>query len=193
MNHTKDRAAKAAAAALVKAGGANADKFDADARAAERMTKPVVIAGVTYKRRKKDWDTSRLMRKIMRAQEGHVARSTRLRRRIAELEVEQMEAAGEGATDREADLEGKIEELITQADESTEEAELASYKLVRALLTDEQGEPLVDADGEPLAADDDLVAVLQSTMDVEDVAALARELSGSVEPDPQTTTSSDAT
>lgn len=162
------------------------DPFDADERTKVRQAAPVIIAGETYNRRRKDWDTSRAMREVMRAQEKHVATSTRIRRRIAELEVDQIEAAASGDDEKETELEATIEALVLKADEATEHAELASYRIVELLLVPASG----DRAGEPLT-ENELVDTLKSAMDVEDVAALARELTGSDEPDPQETPPSD--
>lgn len=178
----------------------NANGFDADRLTTEREKLPVKIAGATFTRRRKDWEVSRLMRQLMRSQEKHIASSNRVKARVAELEVEQMEAASDGNTTLEADLEAKIGELVERADEATEDAELASYRLVALLLVapsdgyGEHNEPLRgfgpdDIDDE--SAIDAAIGFLQPALDVEDVAALARELSGGQEPDPPTTSSSE--
>lgn len=167
---------------LPDADGVQAKPFNADNRTAVREDTPVVIDGVSYTRARKNWKVSRMMRKLMRDQESAIALSTRLRRRIVELEVEQMQAAANGAEDDEAKLEGQITELIAKADEATEVAEGVTYRLLCVLLkhADEQ---LLDENGEPLPA---RVEKFMDVLDVEDAADLARELSGSSEEDPPT-------
>lgn len=177
---------------------AEREPFNADERTAARERTPVIIGGVTFTRRKKDWEVSRAMRLAMREQEKALALSTRIRTRVAEHETRQAEAAAEGDDALEEELEGKIDELVKRADAATEEAELSSYRLLALLLippADGYGEhntPLVGFG--PDAVDDegavqDAIAFLQPRLDVEDAAALASELSGSREPDPPTTPS----
>lgn len=187
--------------------------FDADARTEKREGTPVKAGGLTFTRRKKDWSVSRAMRQVMRAQEKHVALGQRLRARLAELEVEQIEEAALGHDDREAELETQIESLIARADNATQEAELVSYRLLALLLVPPVAPPadkLDDFDDdapEHLLVDEGFqeafgvvedpelaepaIAFFQPAFDVEDAAALAEELTGSREPDPQTIPSSE--
>lgn len=171
---------------------APAEGFNADTRAAEREALPIVVGGRTFKRVRKDWEVSRAMRKFMRTQEREVARNNRLGRRIGELEAEQTEAARTGQTERETELEELIDGLVEDADEATEIAEWVTYRLLSLLM-------VIGDDGEQIAGfgpehvDDDAEAAvkfLQRALDVEDAGAMARELTGSQEPDPQTTPSS---
>lgn len=181
--------------------GSSRESFDADDRAKARESSPVVIDEHRFLRRRKDWATSRAMRSIMRDQEKNVALANRLRIRCGELEAEQIEAATRNEDERETDLEQRIDELVAKSDEATEEAELVTYRLLALLLvpqpygTGGEGETEtlpgfgdVDdpADAEPA------IAWLQPRLDVEDAADLARELSGSSEPDPPETTSSES-
>lgn len=173
------------------------DSFDADARTKARESTPVVIAGRTFLRARKDWAISRAMRQIMREQEKDVALSTRLRLRCGELEAEQAEAATQGNDDREAELETQIDELVRKADEATENAELVSYRLLALLLVPQpygEAEDVLEGFGpvEDPAEAEPAIAYLQPAMDVEDAADLARELTGSQEPDPPETPSSES-
>lgn len=172
--------------------------FDADARRSEREGTTVTIEGHTFRRRRKDWSVSRAMRKLMREQESAVALGNRLRVRVSELEAEQVEAAAKGEDDTVENLEGQIDDLITRADEATEDAELVTYRLLALLLSPPEGDEL-DADAWGPADDDvpltageaeSAVRFLQPALDVEDAASLAQELTGSREPDPQTATAS---
>lgn len=176
--------------------------FNADERGAKREATPATIGGVTFSRRRKDWSVSRLMRQTMRDQEKAVAFSNRAHGRVAELEVAQAEAAREGDTEEEDKLEARIDELVAKADEATEEAETVTYRLLALLLVppaevDDDAElPAAgfgpDAVTESRESDVmDAVEWLQPRLDVEDAADLARELTGSREPDPQTTPSSE--
>lgn len=180
------------AAAAIANRGRKAQAFDAGARDSERQDTPAVIAGHTFKRRRKAWKVSRLMRTITRDQETAVALSHRIRVRVAELETEQLEAAAEGKDELEGELEGKIQALITRGDEATEAAELVTYRLLALLLV-----PAEDAELEGFGPVEDpsdadpAIHLLQEELDVEDAADLARELTGSVEPDPQETPSSE--
>lgn len=186
----------AAAAKAAKRAGRQAEAFNADERATTRESTAVVIGGVTFRRRRKAWSVSRAMRQAMRDQEKAVALSNRIRTRVAEHEVKQIEAAQEGNDELEAELEGKIEDLITKADEATETAEVATYRLLALLLIPQ----LADGDdaqapmsgwGPDGVEDAELaIAFLQDELDVEDAAGLAQELTGSAEPDPPETPSS---
>lgn len=170
--------------------------FNADDRSAKRERTPVVIGGVSFTRRRKDWDVNRAMRTLMRSQEKALAAASRIRARVAEHEAKQAEAAAEGQDEEEERLERLIDELIERADNMTSDAELASYRLLSLLLIP----PAADAGGlvgfGPDAADDEASAIeavewLKPRLDVEDAAALATELSGSREPDPQPTPSTE--
>jgi hypothetical protein len=192
------------------------DPFDADRRRQEREDTPVTIGGVTFKRRRKVWTVTRLMRTITREQEAAVARATRLQARTAELEAEQIEAAAKGETGREEELERTIVELVAKADESREEGEVLTFRLIALLLvppdvaSDAAEDPLstaaeaLELDGVgPMAfraafgpvedVEDAMPAVefLQGELDDEDAIDVARELAGEVEPDPQMTPSSE--
>lgn len=177
--------------------------FDADARRAEREGATATIEGVVFRRRRKDWGVSRGMRRLMREQESAVALGNRLRVRVSELEAEQVEAAAKGEDETVETLEGQITELVDRSDDATEDAELVAYRLLALLLVPpDEGTPEgfpadgwgPDEEGGPLAAEDAMPAVefLQPALDVEDAAALARELTGSQEPDPPTTPSSES-
>lgn len=173
--------------------------FNADDRSAKRERTPVVIGGVSFTRRRKDWDVNRAMRTLMRSQEKALAAASRIRARVAEHEAKQAEAAAEGRDEEEDRLERLIDELIERADNMTSDAELASYRLLSLLLIPpaadaERGDGLVGFG--PDAADDEASAIeavewLKPRLDVEDAAALATELSGSREPDPQPTPSTE--
>lgn len=176
------------------------ETFDADERTKTRESTPVKIAGVTFTRRRKDWAVSRLMRMTMRDQEKLVARSSRLRNRIGELEAKQVEAAIDGDDTLEAELEQRIDDLVKAGDDATEAAEVVTYRLLALLLVPPDGgygehnTPLVgfgpdEAENEGNV--EQAIAFLQPALDVEDAAALAAELSGSREADPTTTNSSE--
>lgn len=177
--------------------GRDREQFDADARTGERENTPVVIGERRFLRRKKDWATSRAMRRIMREQEKNVALANRLRIRCGELEAEQIEAVTEDNSTLEAELETKIDALVREADEATEQAELVTYRLLALLLIPQpfgededvlEGFGLTDDAAEAEAA----IEWLQPELDVEDAADLARELTGSTEPDPPETPSSES-
>lgn len=180
--------------------GKRRDPFDADARRKAREDTPVVIAGLSFKRRRKDWNVTRAMRRLMREQESAVARATRLQARTAELEAEQIEAAAKGETDREEELERTIVELVGNADTSRELAELQTFRLLALLLVAPDGEgddvpprPAVAGFGPVEDAEDAQPALdlLLAELDAEDAFDLAQELSGEGEPDPQMTPSSE--
>lgn len=193
-----------ALAAIRQAQGLNVNAFDADQRTKTREETPVVIGGVTFNRRRKVWIVSRAMRQMMREQESALAKSNRIRARVSELELEQLEAAAEGKSDVEGELEDKIRALIAQADEETEVAELVSYRLLALLLipTGKRLDPSTGVEhelegfGSPPAEEDPVayampaVEFMQPELDVEDAAGLTEELTGSREPDPQGTPSS---
>src|SRR5688572_21619606 len=108
--------------------------FNADERAETREAAPIIIGGVTFTRRRKDWDISRAMRAAMRDQEKALALANRVRQRVAEHEVKQVEAAADGDEAREEELENMIDELVKRADAATEQAELTTYRLLALLL-----------------------------------------------------------
>lgn len=181
--------------------GAGRESFDADARATARESSPVVIDEHRFLRRRKDWATSRAMRAVMRDQEKNVALANRLRIRCGELEAEQIEAATRDEQEREAELERQIDELVRKSDEATEAAELVTYRLLALLLVpkpfgtggDGETETLQGfGDVEDPVEADPAIEWLQPRLDVEDAAELARELSGSQEPDPPETPSSES-
>jgi hypothetical protein len=177
-----------------------ADTFDADARTERRERTPVKIAGATFTRRRKDWAVSRLMRQTMRDQEKALALSNRIKSRIAELEAKQAEAASDDDEAEEESIEVRIDDLVKRSDDALESAELCTYRLLALLLIPpsegygETNRPLVGFG--PDAAEDnegdveEALEFLQPALDVEDAAELARELTGSREPDPTTTPSS---
>jgi len=172
--------------------------FDADARTQEREAKPVTIGGRVFKRVRKDWVVSRAMRAVMRLQEKSVSKSSRLQRRIAELEAEQVEAASAGNDEKEAELEETIDDLVAAADEATEVAEVCTYRLLALLLAPAEpaeGEQALEGFGPANVEEPDYepaVAFLQPELDVEDAAALAQELTGSSESDPPATPSTES-
>jgi hypothetical protein len=185
-------------------GGRQAEAFDADARRAARETSPVTIEGVSFRRRRKDWGVTRLMRSLSRQQQDALSLVTRLRVRTSELEAEQIEAASKGEDRLEAELETTIRDLMTRADEATEDGEIITYRLLALLLVaPDDVEVPVEVDGErvdaagafgPVEDEADAepaIAFLQPALDVEDAADLARELTGSAEPDPPATPSSE--
>lgn len=199
---TANRAARrAGAAAALDKGGPK--PFDADSRRTERETATVKIEGVTFTRRRKDWSTTRAQRKVSRVQESAIALSARLRVRIAELEAEQVEEAAKGNDEAVATLEDQLDELVTKADDAIEDAELVTYRLLALLLrppTPADGEdelagfgPDADNPEEPRSIEDAEPALdfLKDALDVEDAAALARELTGSAEADPPTVPSTE--
>lgn len=183
------------------AGRPRAKPFDADARRKTREDTPVVVAGLTFKRRRKAWAVTRAMRALMREQEAAVARATRVTARTAELEAEQIEAAAKGESEREEELERTIVGLVKSSDASREEAELATYRLIALLLVPPPAEDSDDVPPRPAVAgfgpvDDPSDAqpaleLLLNELDAEDAFDLAQELSGEAEPDPQKTPSSE--
>lgn len=154
-------------------------EFNADERAKVRDETPVTIGGRKFKRKRKVWDVSREVRKLQREQESAVAKSMRLRTRLAELEADQLELAAKGDEDGAEAMEEQINKLVEGADTSTEDAERVTYKIIEALLV-----PFAE-DGPPAELDH-----LLAELDVNDAGALARDLTGSREPDPQATPSS---
>jgi hypothetical protein len=180
------------------AGREDAKGFNADERSAKRERTPAVVGGVSFTRRRKDWDVNGDMRALMRSQEKALAAAQRIRSRVAEHEAKQAEAAAQGDDDEEERLEELIDELIDRADNLTQDAELASYRLL-ALLLIPPAEPPEDLDATaasgfgPDVEEEALIMAavdwLKPRLDVEDAAALATELSGSREPDPPTTPS----
>lgn len=180
--------------------------FNADERSGRRHGTPVVIGDVTFKRTVKVWNINLAMRRAMRDQETAVARSERIRARVTELEVEQIVAAQKGDTDREEELETEIVALVAKADESSVVAEIVSYRLLALLLEPPQKVEQTEGGAATTVPHDDLggfgliddpqdaapaIAWLQKHIDIEDATALAEELSGSVPPDPPTTSSSE--
>lgn len=179
------------------------DPFDADARRQQREDTPVVVGGISFKRRRKVWDVTRLMREIARDQETAIARSTRLIARTAELESEQIEAAAKGETDREEELETTIAELLKKSDEGRSRGELMTFRLIALLLVppdapagDDAVDELLELRGAFGPVEDEAAAMpavefLAGELDEEDAIDLARELTGQIEPDPQMTPSSE--
>lgn len=191
--------------------------YDADAKASAREATPVDIGGVSLRRRRKTWDVSRRLRFLGREQERYVAVGSRLRARIAELEAEQIEEASKGNVELEESLEDQIQALVDKADDGTEVAETATYRILALLLVPPAVSPVAAAklgeegdDGPPVKAEaleadvaagfgvlddedgtDELaVAWLQGELDTEDAVGIAQELTGSTDPDPQTDPSS---
>jgi hypothetical protein len=179
--------------------------YDADAKAKLREDTPVTIGGHEFRRRRKTWKVSRRMRELSRDQERNVALGERIRHRIAELETEQTEAATAGDTQREEDLEEQIEALVAKADEGTEVAETATYRLLALLLIpplrsagDGQAPALEGfgvLDDDELRDDTPAVEFLQVELDTEDALGILVDLGvaqggAAGEPDPQTTPSS---
>lgn len=174
--------------------------FNADERSAKRERTPAVVGGVSFTRRRKDWDVNHAMRSLMREQEKSLAAAQRIRARVAEHEARQAEAAAKGEDEEEERLEGLIDDLIARADGKTTDAELASYRLLALLLIppatlpEELPEHAAGGFGPEVEEEAVVMAAidwLKPRLDVEDAAALATELSGSREPDPQTTPSTE--
>jgi hypothetical protein len=131
--------------------------FDADDRADRREAAPIVIGGMTFTRRRKNWSTTRGLRRLMRTQEHSAVKQARISRQLEEL--------GSDATDDEFDR------LQKEADDLMDTTDRAAYEMLVALLKDEQG-------GSP-----DLDFLMEN-MDVEDTGALAQRLAAGGEPDP---------
>jgi hypothetical protein len=132
--------------------------FDADARAEAREQAPVVIGGVTYHRRRKDWNTTRAMRALLREQERAGAAQDRAQRLVDELSAaEQVDDAA-------------LDEAYRKLDEAGDAADLATYRLIALLLRTADG-----GDVEP--------ELLQQSLDVQDAGPLAASLAGA-DPDP---------
>lgn len=178
-----------------------AAEFNADERASTRERAAVVIGGVTFTRRRKDWEISRIMRQAMREQEKALAKGNRVRSRVSEHEVKQLEAASDGDDELEAELEEKIDALIKAADDALEAAELETYRLLALLLIPpaegygEDNTPLIgfgpEAAAEDEAAVEQALEFLQQRLDVEDARDLANELTGDRSADPPMTPSSE--
>jgi hypothetical protein len=178
--------------------------YDADAKATEREDAPVTIGGHEFRRRRKTWKVSRRMRLLSRDQERNVALGQRLRLRIAELEAEQAEAATSGEEEREAELEEQIEALVAKADDGTEVAETATYRLLALLLiaplkaVGDGQEPALAGFGvmdDELEDDEPAIEFLQAELDTEDALGILVDLGVAQpgdgdEPDPQPTPSS---
>lgn len=150
--------------------------FDADGRAAERESADVTIGGIVFRRRRKTWEVTRELRRILRLQEKAGNRAERARKKIDALPAD--------AEDHELDA------LEDEVDKHSDEADEQAYALIALLLevdreqlgdrqsdVDEQGRPTVDH--------------LKRSLDVSDAGDLAASLAGgSNEQDPTPATPS---
>lgn len=131
--------------------------FDADARAEAREAADVTIGGVVYHRRRKNWEATRALRALLRAQERAGIRSQRARKKIDALDAD--------APDED------VEALEDEIDKATDDSDDAAYGIIALLLRDDDGQsPSTD--------------VLKAALDVEDAGDLAANLAGGGEPDP---------
>lgn len=173
--------------------------FDADARAKAREEAPHVIGGVTYHRRRKNWETTRTLRNLMRAQDRAQTKTARLVRELGELDgsaADELEVMLDAlkAEDRDSDRakrmrarletlqadadklddearDAQVDELHEAIDEATDAADDAAYRMIALLLRDDDGNaPEVEH--------------LQAELDVEDAGGLVAKLTGGGEPDP---------
>lgn len=138
-------------------------EYDADAIAKRRESADITIGGTKYHRRKKNWEVTRELRTLLRAQE-------RAGIRIDAVNKE-LEAADVDADDQ------VFDDLYAKSDELADKADTAAYGVITLLLADKDGNSPEDG-------------FLRENLDVEDVAVLARKLQGGREPDPTQTTPS---
>lgn len=144
---------------------ASPDGFDAVKRAKDREAAPVILGEdlPPYFRRRKNWATTRVLRKLLRKQSVAAIKEARIEKQLNELPIETDDA--------------EIERLMDQIDQLGDESDTVPYLIVAALLRDENGEP-PDVDA------------IKEALDVQEVAALAGEFSGGGEPNPTTATPS---
>lgn len=134
--------------------------FDADGRAETREDAPITIGGKTFHRRRKNWEVTRELRKLLRDQERASVRADRARKKIDALPAD--------APDDD------LYELEQQVDVATDESDQSAYELIALLLRDDQdNSPGVDG--------------LKAALDVEDAGDLAATLAGGSAEDPTET------
>jgi hypothetical protein len=137
--------------------------FDADAKAAARESSPVTIGGTIFYPRRKDWDTTRALRKLLRQQERCSARIRRVGTEIEALPSDTPES--------------KYDELEAMQDRHQDEADEAAYGIIALLCADDAGKsPSMEH--------------LKKHLDVVQAGDLASWLAGGGEPDPTETTPS---
>jgi hypothetical protein len=140
--------------------------FDADARARARESADVTIGGIVYHRRRKNWDATRALRRLLREQEHAIIKTQRLRKKIDALDPD--------APDDE------VFALEAEIDEQTDVSDEKAYGIIVLLLRDGDGQsPSVDH--------------LKEHLDVEEAGDLAANLANGGEPDPTPTTPSSST
>lgn len=163
--------------------------FDADGRAKAREDAAITIGEKVFHRRRKSWEITRTLRKLLRRQERSGGKQERLRARIDALteEIRGVQDPKTGAwikqpiteEDRIEEIEVQVEVLQDEAEEAILDGDEAAYELIALLLRDDEGQ---NPDLEHL----------KDSLDVEDAGDLAVTLSGGGEPaaDPTTTPTS---
>jgi len=149
--------------------------FDADGRAKTREDAPVTIGGMVFHRRRKNWEATRSLRKLLRVQELEGGRAERFRARISALtqEIRGVRDAETGEWTRPplADeqrieqIEAQVDELNEKVDECDVESDQAAYEIIALLLRTEEG-----------ASPD--VGHLKEYLDLEEAGDLAGALAG---------------
>jgi len=139
-----------------------------EARAAARESEPIEIGDLAFTRVRKTWKVTREINRVLHEQEreGRLAEQARMKADRVE------EDAYQAGKDPDNDA---IDALLAEAYEHQDAVEEAAYRLIQPLLR--------DPDGNPPALE-----YLQEHLDVQDVAALARQATGSAEvgPTPET-------
>lgn len=170
-------------------GPADKHAFNADERAEAREAAPITIGEVVFHRRRKNWEVTRALRKLLRVQERAGNKAQRLRARISALTIEirgvQDQQTGEWTRpplDDEARIDAidaQVEELETQVDAADLEADTGAYEIIALLIQGDDGN----------APD---VEHLKEKLDVEEAGEIANFLAngGEQDPTPETQSSS---
>jgi hypothetical protein len=138
-------------------------QFNADERARERELADVTIGELVFHRRRKNWDVTRALRRLLREQERAQLRIQRTLKKIDALDADAPEE--------------DFDALNAEIDAEQDKADEAAYGIIALLLrSDDDESPAIDH--------------LKQHLDVEDAGDLAARLSGGGEPDPTPTTPS---
>ncbi len=137
--------------------------YNVDERAAAREKAPITIGGQVYHRRRKNWEVTRALRKLLREQDRCGLRIERLRKQILDLPSD-------------ADLD-EIDRLEDEIEGFQDKGDDLAFEIIAMLLRN--GE-----DGETSPEQ------LKEWLDAEDAGDLAAMLAGGGEPDPTSASSS---
>jgi hypothetical protein len=162
--------------------------FDADERFKTREQAPITIGGQTFHRRRKNWEATRALRKLLRVQERAGSRGARLAARVEAL-TEEIRGVRDLETGRFVkppitddaridEIEAEVEKFEKDIDKAGDAADNAVYAIIELLLRDENG-------------NSPEVKFLKAELDVDEAGDLAAALAGggeTLEGPTQTTT-----